>query len=115
MKLTHPSIRAILLGTTLALGAAGCASWHKATNTSVAGEHRGPLETTSDATLTAKVKTAFAADDLVKARNINVDTLRGVVTLHGSVNSAAERDKAIDIARTTAGVVDVKSNLKIVG
>lgn len=41
--------------------------------------------------------------------------MRGVVTLSGTVHSAAERDKAISIARNTTGVVEVKSNLKVGG
>jgi osmotically-inducible protein OsmY len=49
---------------------------------------RGPVETVSDATINTKVKASFAADDLVKAHNINVDTVRGVVTLNGTVNTA---------------------------
>jgi hypothetical protein len=35
--------------------------------------------------------------------------------LRGTVNSAAERDKAIAIARSTTGVVEVKNNLKFAG
>ena len=69
---------------------------------------------TSDAALSARIKTAFAADDLVKARDIKVDTMRGVVALNGTVGSTAERDKAISIARNTKGAIEVKNNLKVV-
>ena len=44
---------------------------------------------------------------------IDVDTFKGVVTLSGAVRSAAERDKAMAIARKINGVVDVKSTLQI--
>lgn len=106
----------IVLGSTLAIAAGGCASWnHASADKSASTEHRGPVQATSDTVITAKVKTKFAADDLVKARRIDVDTMRGVVTLNGTVSSTAERDRAISIARNTDGVSDVKSNLKVSG
>lgn len=109
--------RALALGALIALGAAGCATHNDrsayASNTTV--EKRAPTQAVSDAAITAKVKTAFAADETVKAHNINVDTMRGVVTLHGTVSSMTEKNKAISIARNTSGVVDVKDDLKISG
>lgn len=70
-------------------------------------------ETIDDATITTKVKTALLNDSDVGGLRIDVDTFKGVVTLSGGVKSAAERDKAIAIARKTRGVVDVKSTLQI--
>ena len=70
-------------------------------------------ETIDDATITARVKTSLLNDPLTQGLRIDVDTFKGVVTLSGGVKSAAERDKAIDIARKTPGVVDVKSTLQI--
>ena len=43
----------------------------------------------------------LAADELVKARNINVDTKDRVVTLTGVVQSQQEETKALQIARST--------------
>ena len=70
-------------------------------------------ETVDDATITARVKTALLNDPVTGGLRIDVDTFKGVVTLSGGVKSAAERDKAVDIARKTPGVVDVKSTLQI--
>jgi hyperosmotically inducible periplasmic protein len=109
---------ALALGALIALGMAGCASWHDSINKRAEDRTvstRDPMQTASDATLTAKVKAVLAADELVKARNINVDTMRGVVTLHGSVRSAAERDKALSLTRGTGGVLEVKDRLTIIG
>lgn len=113
MTINHAT-RAIAIGALLALGAAGCSSMHP---NSYAGtkQERTATQTVSDAAITAKVKTEFAADRVVKARHIDVDTLRGVVTLNGTVNSDAERDQAISIARNTKGVVQVKDNLRVAG
>jgi hypothetical protein len=48
----------------------------------------------SDPGITTAVKTKLAADDTVKAYEINVDTTNHVVTLTGNVDSAAAKDQA---------------------
>jgi osmotically-inducible protein OsmY len=70
-------------------------------------------ETVDDATITTRVKTSLLNDPDVAGLKIDVDTFKGVVTLSGAVKSAAERDKAIAIARKIGGVTDVKSTLQI--
>jgi hyperosmotically inducible periplasmic protein len=67
----------------------------------------------SDPGITTSVKTQLAADELVKARQINVDTKDRVVTLTGTVERADEEAKAIEIARKTTGVVDVVDNIAV--
>ena len=69
----------------------------------------------SDAGITTKVKSKLAADDTVKAYQIDVDTKGKVVTLSGSVDSEAARDKAVALARETPGVTDVVVNLTVAG
>jgi len=109
MKRIHTS--AFVVSALLAFGAAGCAHEHM----TYAGNktERSASQEVSDASLSARIKTAFATDDLVKAHDIKVDAMRGVVTLTGTVSSAAERDKAISIARNTKGVISVKDNMKV--
>ena len=70
-------------------------------------------ETIDDATITARVKTAFINDPLVGALRIDVDTFKGVVTLSGRVKSKEEENKAIALAKGIKGVADVKSTLQI--
>ena len=71
-------------------------------------------ENVGDATITTKIKTAFAKDKDVSALKINIDTdNKGVVTLKGDVKSQAEADKAVKIAKDTQGVSSVKSELKV--
>ena len=69
----------------------------------------------SDAGITTSVKSKLSADDMVKARNIDVDTENRVVTLNGTVESAAEEAQALQIARNTEGVTDVVDNITIAG
>lgn len=61
-------------------------------------------EVLSDGSLTAKIKAKMALDDTVKALNLNIDTLDGVVTVAGTVRTTAERDRALALARETTGV-----------
>lgn len=70
-------------------------------------------ETIDDATITTRVKAALLNDPDVAGLRIDVDTFKGVVTLSGSVRTAAERDRAVTIARRVSGVSDVKSTLQI--
>lgn len=62
---------------------------------------------TTDAGLTTKVKAKFAADDTVKAVQIDVTTQNGVVTLTGNVDSEEAKRRALELARGTEGVRDV--------
>jgi hyperosmotically inducible protein len=64
-------------------------------------------EALGDGALTAKIKAKMALDDTVKALDLNVDTTNGVVTVSGKVRSAAERDRALALARETDGVRQV--------
>ena len=69
----------------------------------------------TDAGITTKVKSKLAADDTVKAYQIDVDTKDKVVTLSGNVDSQAAKDQAVAIARATEGVADVVDNITVAG
>jgi hyperosmotically inducible protein len=68
----------------------------------------------TDAGITTNVKSKLVADDLVKARQINVDTQDKVVTLTGEVRTEAEESRALEIARATDGVRDVIDQINVV-
>jgi hyperosmotically inducible protein len=70
-------------------------------------------EVLTDAAITTAVKSKFLADSDVSGMKIDVDTNNGVVTLHGTVPSAAEKRRAVQIAKETDGVKSVKDNLKV--
>jgi hyperosmotically inducible protein len=67
----------------------------------------------SDAGITTAVKAKMAADDTVKASEINVDTHNRVVTLNGTVGSSAEKERAVLIARDTKGVTNVVDDIVV--
>ena len=64
-----------------------------------------------DAEITAKVKAAIFAESGLKSLQISVDTVKGVVTLSGSVDSMSNSDKAKTLASAVAGVKDVENRL----
>jgi hyperosmotically inducible protein len=70
-------------------------------------------ETVNEAALSAKIKAKMALDDTVKARAIDVTTHGTTVTLRGTVDSRAERDRAMSLARETAGVTNVVDDLRL--
>jgi hyperosmotically inducible protein len=72
-----------------------------------------PGQYVDDATITTKVKAAFAEDKWVKGRDISVLTDQGVVNLSGTVNSKDESNRATALATKVKSVKAVHNNLKI--
>jgi hyperosmotically inducible protein len=64
-----------------------------------------------DATITTKVKEAFVGDPQVKAMQVNVETMQGVVQLSGFVDSTAAEQRAVSLAQDVKGVKSVKDNI----
>jgi osmotically-inducible protein OsmY len=67
----------------------------------------------TDAALTARVKSRLLLSDNTSGLAINVDTDDDVVMLEGEVESEAERELAELITANTAGVEEVRNNLRI--
>ena len=70
-------------------------------------------ETVSEAGLTTKIKAKMALDDTLKSRAIDVSTEGSTVTVAGTVPSVAAHNRALALARETAGVSVVVDHLKI--
>ncbi len=66
-----------------------------------------------DATLTTKVKAAVLAEPGLKSLQINVDTKDAVVTLQGTVDNMALKERATQIAQSVGGVRSVVDNLVV--
>ncbi|PHS71684.1 MAG: hypothetical protein COB22_06940 [Cycloclasticus sp.] len=80
-----------------------------------AGTDERPLGVISeDISITASVKTTFIKDDQIDAFDINVDTYRSVVTLHGHVKTSAQITRAVRLANTISGVKKVISKLVVI-
>ena len=79
----------------------------------VGGDERSAGTMVDDAAITAKVKSELIGEKNVKARNIDVDTVAGVVVLSGYVDSQQEANRAGLIAKSVSGVVRVKNELRV--
>jgi hyperosmotically inducible protein len=68
-----------------------------------------------DAKIVTKVKAGLASDKDLSAMKIDVDSRDGVVTLTGTVPSAAAQSRAAQIARDVRDVKSVDSRLTVNG
>lgn len=66
-----------------------------------------------DTEITARVKAEFLGEPGLKSLQISVDTIKGVVTLTGTVDSKANSDKAKARAMAISGVRDVTNQLVV--
>jgi hyperosmotically inducible protein len=67
----------------------------------------------TDAGITTAVKSKFAADDTVKAYQLDVTTENNVVTLEGTVETSVAKEQAVLLARNTDGVRDVVDRITV--
>lgn len=67
----------------------------------------------SDTWITTKVKAALVNDPTVKAREVNVETFKGVVQLSGFVSSQTAMDQAVRVTRGIEGVSSVRNDMRI--
>lgn len=79
--------------------------------TALTGETLG--QNIDDTNITAAVKTKLAAEKASTLTRIDVDTVRGVVTLGGVVANDADRARAEQIAVQVGGVKKVVNNLQL--
>jgi len=66
-----------------------------------------------DSVMSTKVKSRMINDEFVKARNIDVDVLNGIVYLIGVVESSSQKRMAADIARGVEDVRKVENQLLV--
>lgn len=69
---------------------------------------------TGDAWITTKAQIALLTTSDLGATGINVDTVDGKVTLHGSVATQAEKARAETVAKSIKGVQSVNNLLQVV-
>lgn len=67
----------------------------------------------SDTWITTKVKAALVEDPVVKAREVNVETFKGVVQLSGFVSSTSAMSQAVSVAGRVEGVKSVKNDMRV--
>lgn len=103
MNTLSKTLSAALLAITL-VSVVGCAATSK---------QEGTGEYVDDAVITTKVKAAIFNESTLKSAEINVETFKGVVQMSGFVNSQADINKAVALARSVDGVVSVKNDMRL--
>lgn len=103
MKYLISVFSAFFLALTLMM-AGGCAS---------TPQTEGTGEYVDDSVITTKVKAALVNDPNVSAAEVNVETFKGVVQLSGFINSRADMNRAIELARNVPGVKSVKNDMRL--
>lgn len=110
MKNTTTALSSIVLGMAFLVGGSSFA---------LAAEHQMPQDNAADMDseqpvtdtwITTKVKADLATTDGVKSTEISVETVNGVVTLIGVLDSKTGVEKAIAVAKGIKGVVDVDAS-----
>ncbi len=96
----------LILCVILLFAISGCAGTH------ASGEN--PVERMlDDSTITTRINHEMVKDDIVKARQIDVDTIGGHVTLTGAVATREESARVSQIAHRVPGVKSVSNYLQI--
>jgi hyperosmotically inducible protein len=106
MRVTQKFLPVLLIAGVFAVAGAGCAS-----DQPMPGKTAGAF--VDDSYLTSAVKTKLLGDTGLKAFDIHVTTKDQVVTLTGTLPTAALRDEAITVAKSVGGVRDVVSELEV--
>ena len=96
----------LILAVILLFVVAGCAGSQKTGENPVSG-------VMDDSTITSRINHEMLKDDKVKARQIDVDTIGGHVTLTGVVATREESSRAAQIARNVPAVKSVTNNIQI--
>lgn len=104
MKIQTYCLILALASTLSSIGLTGCAG---TTTKESTGEY---IDNTA---ITARIKKAFASDELVRARDVTVESFRGTVQLSGFVNSLEQKERAEALAKAIPGVKEVKNNIII--
>jgi Predicted periplasmic or secreted lipoprotein len=108
------SVLAVMLGSVLASGSALAAN----TTAESAGQKIDSSMSKvgnfmDDSTITAKVKAALVDHESIKSTDISVKTEKKVVTLSGFVESQAQAEEAVKIAKQVEGVASVSDKLHV--
>lgn len=98
-------LKQLLFASLVLAGCAGTAISVQAAGQVAAGQES--VQPGSDTWITTKVKADLLATKDVSGMDIKVETVNGVVSLSGSVDTQAEADRAVAVAKAIEGVTRV--------
>ncbi len=80
----------------------------------VTKDERNASEVASDTRIVADIKQKLLRDKTISGWDINVDSYKGEITLHGNVVSQTAKERALLIAQSVKGVSKITSKLIII-
>lgn len=107
LSIDSRSVRALAFASAVALAIGAGTAAAAATTGEQTKAHEASVQPVGDSWITAKVKADLLVTEETKGLDINVTTTNGVVTLSGRLDSAAQVEKAVAIARSIKGVKSV--------
>ncbi|MCC5853128.1 MAG: BON domain-containing protein [Alkalimonas sp.] len=111
MKL-HPTFYAVLCTLPLVAVSACDNKASPAIQSMPMDEHR-TYPQADDSTMIRNVSNALLSDEALARSRINVAAHRGHITLSGTVASMQDKNRAVEIAKTVTGVIEVHDTLEI--
>lgn len=72
-----------------------------------------PATSVDDANVSAQIRTALMNEAIFKVNQIRIETVNGVVTLTGTVQSRPEADRVVEMTKTIQGVREIRNGLDI--
>lgn len=110
-------ISAVVLVAAAAFAAGACGRDETAPETTTTSQQPATTpqagDPLSDARITTAVQAKYYGDDRIGARDIDVETQNGVVTLSGAVPDEATKQQALSLARSVDGVTSVNDQLEV--
>ncbi len=92
----------------LLIGSAAVATYE------VLKDERSATEVATDTRIVADIKQKLLRDQTISGWDINVDSFKAVVTLHGNIPSTTIKERVILVASSVKGVEKIVSKLVIV-
>jgi len=80
----------------------------------VTKDERNASDVASDTRIVADIKQKLLRDKAISGWDVNVDSYKGEVTLHGNVSSQAAKERALLITQSVKGVTKINSKLIII-
>lgn len=77
------------------------------------GTPNNPPTAMDDANMTTLVKAALMNEAVYKVNQIRVETVGGIVTLTGTVQTRTEADRVVEMTKTIKGVKEIKDGLEV--
>lgn len=72
-----------------------------------------PVTSFDDANVSAQIRTALVNEAMFKVNQIRIETVNGVVTLSGTVQSRPEADRVVEMTKTVQGVKEIRNSLDV--